>query len=41
VDPKRLKGFMQCSWRPTLAAYRQLNLEAVEQVAKTVRRVGR
>ncbi len=41
VDSKRLKGFMQCSWRPTLDSYRQLNLEAVGQVAKTIIRVNK
>lgn len=37
VEPRRLKGFMQCSWRPTLNDYRQKQLDAVDQVAHAIR----
>jgi hypothetical protein len=38
IDPSRLKGFMQCSWRPTMKDYRPHQLEAVDQVARTILR---
>ncbi len=32
VDPKRLLGFLQTIWHPTLEEYRSLHLEAIDQV---------
>lgn len=40
IAPKRLKGFMQCSWRPTLPDYRQHHLDAVAQAAKAIARTA-
>ncbi len=33
ISPRRLLGFLQTSWRPTLARYRPAHLDAIEQVA--------
>jgi hypothetical protein len=34
ISSRNLKGFLQTSWRPTLEAYRQQHMEALDQLAK-------
>ena len=33
IAPSRLKGFLQTPWVPTLEAFRQKHIEAIDQVA--------
>ena len=34
IAPERLLGFLQTVWRPTLKAYREQHIQAIEQVAR-------
>jgi len=36
IRPRRLLGFLQTPWRPTLEAFRQHHLEAIDQVARVI-----
>jgi hypothetical protein len=36
IDPSRLKGFLQTPWVPTLPAFRQRHIEAIDQVAAAI-----
>lgn len=38
IASERLLGFLQTSWRPTLEAFRQLHMQAIELVGQTIAR---
>jgi hypothetical protein len=40
IDPKRLKGFLQTPWRPTIAKFRDHHLAAIAAVRDGIRRCG-
>ncbi len=41
LAPERLLGFLQTPWKPTLEKYRQLHMQAIEQVAQAMQRLGK
>lgn len=36
IAPAHLKGFLQTPWQPTLEQYRQVHVEAIDQVAAAI-----
>jgi hypothetical protein len=38
IDPKRLLGFLQTVWYPTVECYRKRHIEAVDVVGETIKR---
>jgi hypothetical protein len=34
IAPERLKGFLQTTWRPTMAEFRDQHLQAIDQLAR-------
>lgn len=40
LAPRRLLGFLQTSWKATLEKHRSLHMQAIDQVAEAMQRVG-
>jgi len=40
LDPKRLKGFLQTPWRPTVECFRKYHQRAVRQVETAIKRIS-